>query len=319
MATVGTSSIVHRFAQAAAPVPGLDLVGAYSRDAERGETLARDLGMAWSTTDWQGLLADDRCDALYIASPNLVHVDQTREALKAGKHVLVEKPATPTADEWQQLVGLARDQGVVLLEEMRPSHDPGTAEIARLLPELGTIRRASLDYTQRSARYDLVLAGEYSAIFDPALAGGSLHDLGVYTVSQLIRLFGEPDEVMAAEVGIASGSDGLGVVLALYSGAGVVADIGYSKITRTHRGSEIQGERGSLLIDHIADPRVLTLTRVDGSVERVEVSKVPDTITNMVEHFVACVAGDAKPEPDQERTAATLRTMDRIREIRRRV
>ncbi|MGJ6981562.1 Gfo/Idh/MocA family protein [Aestuariimicrobium soli] len=321
IATVGTSSIVHRFAKAAEPVPGIELVGAYSRDTTRAQTTADDLGMQWSTSDWQGLLSDDRCDALYIASPNLVHVEQATQALQAGKHVLVEKSATPTAPEWELLVELARERGLVLLEEMRPAHDPGTAEITRLLPELGPIRRVSLDYTQRSSRYDLVLAGEYTAIFDPALAAGSLYDLGVYAISQLVQLFGEPGDVIAVEVELPTGADGLGVVLAGYpaDGAGFVADVSHSKITRTARPSEIQGELGSLVIDHIDSPRVLDLTRLDGSVERVEVTKADDNLTHMVEFFVACVNGSASPEADQERTAGTLRTMDRIREVRRRV
>ncbi|MGA4506713.1 Gfo/Idh/MocA family protein [Propionibacteriaceae bacterium G1746] len=318
LATVGTSSIVHRFAAAAAPVEGLTLVGAYSRDPGRAAATADELGMAWSTSNWDQLLADDRCDALYIATPNLIHAEQTAAALRAGKHVLLEKPATPTAPEWQSLIDLAHDHGVVLLEEMRPAHDPGTAEIARLLPSLGAIRRVSLDYTQRSARYDKVLAGEYTAIFDPGMAAGSLRDLGVYAVSQLVQLFGEPHDVMAAEVELTTGADGLGVVLATYAD-GFVADVSHSKITRTARGSEIQGERGSLLVDHIADPQLLKLTRLDGSVERIEVVKADDNLTHMVEFFVACVNGTASPEADQERTAATLRVIDRISEVRRRV
>ncbi|WP_203567484.1 Gfo/Idh/MocA family protein [Aestuariimicrobium ganziense] len=318
IATVGTSLIVERFVAAAREVDDIEVVCAYSRDTDRARSFAREQAIPRSTSDWQGLLADPEIDAVYIASPNLVHVEQSEQVIAAGKHVLVEKPATPTSDEWQRLVEQAAGQGVVVLEEMRPAHDPGTAEVARLLPQLGPVRRVSFDYTQRSSRYDQVLAGEKVAIFDPALAGGSFNDLGVYAVSQLVQLFGEPDQVVAAaEYELTTGAEGLGVALALYPG--FVADLSHSKITRTDRPSEVQGELGSLTVDRISDPLRITLTLLDDSSTTVEVTKCDDTMTYAIAHFVDCVRGRADASVDQQRTLATLRTMERIRDVRQRV
>lgn len=317
LASIGTSSIVHRFAKAARVVDGLELTCAYSRDQARAGQTAAALGMPRHTASWHDLLDDDAIDAVYIASPNLSHVAQASDAIRAGKHVLVEKSAAPTAPEWQALVDLAAEHQVVVLEEMRPAHDPGTLEIVGLVDELGTIRRISFDYTQRSARYDLVLAGETPNIFDPAQAGGSLYDLGVYAVSQLVQLFGEPDEVLAARVEIATGADGLGALLALYRATpergGFIADVTHSKITATARASEIQGERGSVTIDRIDDPRHLTLRLLDGTVREVTVDKPDDNMTCAAQHFVDCVSGTADPAAHQQRTLGTLRTLDRAR------
>ena len=130
---------------------------------------------------------------------------------------------------------------------------------------MAAIRRVAFSYCQRSARYDKVLAGEQVNIFDPAMAGGALLDLGVYCVAAMVSLFGEPEHVAAAAVRIASGADGSGVALLQYPG--FVGEVEYSKITRSDRPSEIQGETGTLVIDHIEQPTRVTLTRLDGSVD----------------------------------------------------
>ncbi|MGU7710165.1 Gfo/Idh/MocA family protein, partial [Escherichia coli] len=91
-----------------------------------------------------------------------------------------------------------------------------------------------------SSRYSLVLAGERVNIFDPAMGGGALTDIGVYPVHAMVSLFGVPETVQGAAVTIATGAEGAGVILATYPG--MVVDVEYSKITRSGYGSEIQGE-----------------------------------------------------------------------------
>ncbi len=311
LATIGTSWITTQFADAVARVPGVDLALVYSRDADRAAAFAAQIGAADSSSDLPGLLASDEVDAVYVASPNSAHLDQALAAIRAGKHVLVEKPATPTSAGFATLVAEARTAGVVLLEAMRSAYDPGTERVRELLGEVGPVRRVSLRFSQRSSRYDLVLAGERVNIFDPAFAGGALNDLGVYCVSALVGLFGEPDRVVSAMVPIAGGTDGAGAALASYPG--FVADVGWSKINASDVPSEVQGELGTLLIDQIAAPRRLELRRLDGS----EVESVVDApafdLSPELRHFASLCAGDGDPAADHERTLATLRTIEAIR------
>ncbi len=310
-ATIGTSWITTQFADAVARVPGVELAVAYSRDAARAEAFAHEIGAGSSSADLAGLLASDKVDAVYVASPNSVHFEQALAAIRAGKHVLVEKPATQTAAEFAVLVAEARTAGVVLLEAMRTAYDPGTVRVRELVGQVGTVRRVSLRYCQRSSRYDLVLAGERVNIFDPALAGGALNDLGVYVVSALVALFGEPERVVAATVPITGGADGAGAALAVYDG--FVADLGWSKITASDLPSEVQGELATLVIDHVPAPRRLELRRLDGTVEEFVVDAPAFDLRYEVERFAElCDGGDAAP--DHERTLATLRTLEAIRE-----
>ncbi len=250
VATIGSSIITVAFARAVSEVDGITIHTATSRDADRAAEFAARIGAPHSAHDLDAVFADPDIHAVYVGSPNAVHAEQVRRALTAGKHVLVEKPAVATSAEWAELCALAERSGRVLIEGMRIAYDPGMLALRELLPSVGVLRRASLHYGKRSSRYDDVLAGRRVNIFDPEMGGGSLADLGVYSVHAAVLLFGRPDTVQAAEVPIASGADGAGTALLGYPG--LVVDVSHSKITNSERPSEIQGEDATLSIDEIA-------------------------------------------------------------------
>lgn len=307
---IGTGPITQLFADAVREVDGIQLSVVYSRDAERGALAADRLGASRSVTSLAALLESDVVDAVYIATPNALHADQVRSAIEAGKHVLVEKPAVETSDRWRQLVGLAEERDVVLIEAMRTAYDPGTERLKELLPQVGPIRHVSLRHISRSARYDLVLAGERVNIFDPKMGGGALRDLGVYCVHAMTSLFGMPRRISGASVIVRSGADGAGAALATYDE--FVVSLEYSKITSSRVPSQISGESGTLSIDHIASPRLIELERHDGEVSRHEVSEPQHTLSGEVERFVRLVNNGGAATRDQQSTDICLAVMEAI-------
>jgi len=311
LATIGTSTITERFADAVAQTPGIRIDVAFSRDAARGRAFADRLGIDRVSTDLSALLASGEVDAVYVGSPNGAHAAQAQAALAAGVHVFLEKPATPTADEFAALVEAARERGVVVFEGMRNVYDPGMARLRALLPRVGTVRLVSFAQCQRSARYDLVLSGETPNIFDPALAGGALFDLGVYPLSAAIELFGVPRAVVGATAAIATGADGAGAAVLDYDG--FVAQIAFSKIGVSRRPSEIQGELGTIEIDEITAPRRLRLALLSGVTEELEIEGPENNMRFEVARFAQLVRGDADPHPDQQRSLEVLRTVEAIR------
>ena len=87
-------------------------------------------------------------EAVYVASPNYAHCAQSIAMMRAGKHVLCEKPMASNAREVEEMLACAREMGVVLLEAMKPIFEPSFAALRDALPALGTLRRASLSYCQ---------------------------------------------------------------------------------------------------------------------------------------------------------------------------
>ena len=162
------------------------------RSAELAQSLCGQYGVPQHTTNFLELL--QWVDVVYIAVPNLQHVRYARVALEAGKHVIVEKPLAPTAAQTEELVNLARHKKVFLFEAITTQYLENYAKIRELLPRIGTVKLVQCNFSQYSSRYDAFCAGDVQPAFDPACAGGALMDLGVYNVSYIVGLFGEPNQ-----------------------------------------------------------------------------------------------------------------------------
>ena len=172
-------------------------------------------GVPQHTTNFLELL--QWVDVVYIAVPNLQHVRYARVALEAGKHVIVEKPLAPTAAQTEELVNLARHKKVFLFEAITTQYLENYAKIRELLPRIGTVKLVQCNFSQYSSRYDAFCAGDVQPAFDPACAGGALMDLGVYNVSYIVGLFGEPNQAKYT-ANIERGIDTSGILTMDYSG-----------------------------------------------------------------------------------------------------
>lgn len=310
---IGTSRIAATFAQAAGRCGGYRLEAVYSRGEETGRAFAREQGIAAAVTSLEELGAMEQVDAVYIASPNSCHYGQAMAMLRAGKHVLLEKPATPRAKEFEALVKEARERGLVFLEAMRTAFDPGVQKLEELMGQIGPVRRATLEYSQYSSRYDAFKRGEILNAFNPALANAAVMDIGVYAVYALIRLFGEPEEVKGFSVFLDNGMEGLGTILARYPG--MVGEVLYSKITDMAQDSQIQGEEGSLLADHIARPGRIILKPRKGEEQVFVMERDANPLYDEAKAF-CCMAEEGALEEaaiHQKRTLAQLRVMEELR------
>jgi predicted dehydrogenase len=164
-------------------------------------------------------------------------------ALAAGKHVLCEKPYTRHPDEVDAAWDAADAAGLVLQEAFMWRHHPQADLMRGLLPELGTLQVIR-------ATFAFVLTAAYDVRIDADLEGGSLMDVGCYTISGSRLLAGEePDEVVGYQVVGPTGVD-LSFTGLLHFPSGVVAEIA-SAFTMDHRGLEAIGTAGSF---RAADP-----------------------------------------------------------------
>jgi len=142
---------------------------------------------------YEELVADPEVDAVYVATPHPMHRDNAVLALRAGKHVLVEKPFTMNAAEAREVVAVAREAGLFAMEAMWTRFLPHTAVIRDWLAAgmVGEIVSVSADHGQWFAE------NRDSRLFAPELGGGALLDLGVYPVSFASMVLGTPDRITA--------------------------------------------------------------------------------------------------------------------------
>ena len=180
--------------------------------------LADQYGAAGRYDDYHKMMDDPNVDTVYVAVPNFLHYAVSEAALRAGKDVVCEKPLASNYKEAQKLADIAHEEGRYLWEAVVTTRQPNFKLIRdELLPRIGTVKQAFVNYSQYSSRYDAFRAGEVLPAFDPAKAGGAIMDLGLYTLTFTIGLFGEPTEARY-RANIERGIDTSGVIELDYDG-----------------------------------------------------------------------------------------------------
>lgn len=217
-------------------------------------------------TDYTKFLADDTADTVYLAVPNHLHAPMAEQALLAGKHLIVEKPFAGNQWEAERLSTLAMEKKLFLYEAVSTPYLPNYEVLSALLPQIGTVKLVTCNYSQYSRRYDAFRAGELPSVFDPAQCGGALMDLNVYNIHWLLGLFGCPNKV-EYHPNIERGIDTNGVILLDY-GEFQAVSIAAKDCTSVARYL-IQGSDGYLMLNTPANicGEVL-LHKNDGSEER---------------------------------------------------
>lgn len=251
---IGTSTISHNFVAHAHASGQWALKAIYSRDGSKAREFGKKHIQNLSPniyTSVEDLARDQFVQAVYIASPNNLHYSQAKTCLEAGRHVIVEKPATSTSAELDSLFKIAKENDVYLIEANRHLQEVNFKVLKDSLQRLGTIYGASLTYASYSSRYTNVLAGETPNIFSLDFSGGSLVDIGVYCISAAIALFGPPRLATYKPVMVSTGADGGGPILLEYEGFGVA--IQQSKCYTSSAASEVYGEKGTLRCNGVTD------------------------------------------------------------------
>lgn len=310
---VGTNFISKEFVHALRQMQGGTVFAVYSRTQETADAFADRHGIPKRFTDYERMLSEQELDAVYIASPNRFHFEQAKAALQHGKHVLLEKPACPTAAEFSELLELADRQGVLLLEAMRPVYTEGIREVQAAIERLGPVRHVSLHYCQYSSRYDKFRKGIVENAFDPTLCNGALMDLGCYLVHLAVYLFGPPNGVSAVARKLSNGLDAQGTATLSYEEK--LMTLTYSKIADGHAPSEIQGEQASLLLWGITNPKKVLLVQRDGTQETVYQAEDDEFfgMRHEIEAFFEMAKGERSAGAYQRTTEQTLRVMEEIR------
>lgn len=134
------------------------------------------------TTDFQEVLKDGEVDLVVVAAPDPFHVPYAKEILNAGKHALIEKPFAPTAREAAEVFALAKEKGLICMPNQNRRFDADFLALKEVLESgrLGQLVRleSHYDYFKTNGWYDHL---------------GTLYNLGVHTVDQIISLLGMPD------------------------------------------------------------------------------------------------------------------------------
>lgn len=295
--------------------PDAEIVAVASRSPEPAKAFAERFGIPRAYGDWESLARDEEIDIVYVATPHSAHRAAAGLCLEAGRNVLCEKPFTLNGREAAELVGLARDRGLFLMEAMWMYCHPVVRRLKALIDDgaIGEVRTVQADFG---------LAADVSTshrLRDPAMGGGALLDLGVYPVSFAQLLLGEPTDVTARATLSREGVD-LQTGALLSWGNGALASVHCSIVGGTAISASVTGSGGRIDIpDGFFSPDRFVLHRDGRDAEEFTADPADgprDTLTHeAAEAMRALRAGETEsPLVPLEGTLAVLRTLDAIRD-----
>ncbi|NNG35848.1 Gfo/Idh/MocA family protein [Nakamurella aerolata] len=309
---LGTGGIAGSMARALRAHTRQRLVAVASRSAKRGNAFAAEHDIPTAHVGTEQLLADDEVDVVYIASPHSEHYRQAMDAIAAGKHLLVEKAFTQTAEQAVEIAQFAAASDVTVLEAMWPRFLP-RFDVLRQLLETGALGELQVVIADHGQYFDPDPAHR---LFAPELAGGALLDLGVYPVSLASMVLGTPAAVHAFGSRAFTGVDGQ-VSLVLDAGAqhpGAQAVLNTTLLAKTPTTASISGTVARVeLPGPFYAPGVLTYIHRDGTTLQTD----PPTITDgglayEAAHLAQLVADGVRQSPllPLQETVAIMRTLD---------
>jgi len=189
---LSTARINRRLIPAMRHTRRTELVAVASRSQASADAYAAEWKIPRALGSYRALLDDPDIDAVYISLPNSLHADWTVRAAQAGKHVLCEKPLAQSVVDCDRVIAAARAAGVVVAEAMMVLYHPLLHEARRLVHDgaLGEVTFAGGSFSFPLDRPDDVR-------WRPDLGGGALWDIGIYPVSFIRWVLGEPDQVFA--------------------------------------------------------------------------------------------------------------------------
>ncbi len=240
---LSTGGIASAFAKDVARAPGAVVTAVGSRSPEAAQRFAREHGIERAHGSWVGLAGDSDVDVVYVATPHSGHHAASALCLGAGKAVLCEKPLTLNAAQARDLVEMARERGLFLMEAMWMHANPAVREVVRLVADgaIGTLTNVEADFG---------LGGPFPPthrLRDPRLGGGALLDLGVYPVALAHRLLGMPASIEATGRLTPEGVDAWTRAELRYE-AGAVATLECAIDTETPWVATITGTEGRIVV-----------------------------------------------------------------------
>ena len=258
---LSTGVIAKNFAETARRMGGVELTAVASRSAQSAEAFSEAYGIPKRYASYEALAADPEVDIVYVATPHSRHYADMKLLIGAGKHILCEKSFTTDAAQAVEVLRMARERGVFVMEAFWTKLIPVYREVERLIAEgaIGEVRSVTAQYgytTGREARK-----------FDAALAGGTLLDIGVYAIGFACMMLGYSfDDVLSQLILNDAGTDATDAILLRRGRAVAQLTCGIGFNMPTH--GAVYGTKGHIDIPEFKNPERVTLF-VDGEAPHV--------------------------------------------------
>lgn len=295
-------------------VAGVEVAALAARDHARARAFVAKHQIPQVHATYADLIADPTLDAIYNPLPNSLHAPWTMAALRAGKHVLCEKPLAANAAEAAAIAQVAAETGLIVMEAFHPLYHPLAARLKAIVDsgQLGRLRHVE-------AHFCTLILRRQDIRFVYGLAGGATMDLGCYTIRLLRYLLGcDPTVVRAVAVLLAPQVDRKMTVDLHFTrptGEVVTGVMSYAFWSRRllRISARIVGEAGELRVINPILPHLfhrLQLKTAAGA--HWEQVNGDSTYTHQLRAFLAAIAQGEPPLTDASDGVSNMRLIDEI-------
>jgi len=308
---LGPGAVSRLFAEGLRSAAGAVIEAVGSRTLERGRKFALEFGVGNWYGSYSDLISRPGIDAVYIGTPHSFHREHTILCLEGGKNVLCEKPFAINASQAKEMAAAARRRNLALMEAMWIRFLPALKGACELIGEgvIGEVREVTADFGFRS-EFD-----PEGRLFNPALGGGALLDVGVYTVTLAHLILGRPDTVEAtARIGRTGVDEETEVLFGYEGGARAVLTMAISR--ETSCDACITGSKGAVFIPAPWwKSERFELAREDESKRRFHLPYGGNGYTHQADEFMDMIR-TGKQESEimpLDESVSVMKSLDRIR------
>jgi len=310
---IGTGSIAHKFATGLQAIPDADLIAVASRSQERADEFGNTFDVPNRYASYEALAQDNDVQAVYVATPHTSHMDNTMLCLNHGKHVLCEKPFAVNVSQAEEMVKLAREKNLFLMDAVWTRYFPAMFKLRELLADkvIGDVILVQADFGFRMGE----VMPEHR-LFNPNLAGGALLDVGIYPVQFASMVYGKQPTDIVSQVTIGeTGVDELSVSVFKYSDYEMATITTAIRLSTPHE-ARIMGTNGIISIPDWWHPTEMTV-QVNGEDPQIYTYDLDGNGYNYEAVEVGRCIRAGLTESDVmplDETLAIMKTMDTIRQ-----
>lgn len=286
IAIMGTGNIAKTMAKTIKRMKDVKVYAVASRDLEKAEAFAKEFGVKKAYGSYEEMVSDSKIDLVYIATPHSEHYDNMKLCIENKRPVLCEKAFTANAKQAEEILNMAKEENVFVAEAMWIRYMPLLTDIKGLLSS-GIIGKASM----LTCNLGYYIAG-VPRMTEPALAGGTLLDLGVYTLNFAAMMFGMDIAKTTSTCTLTTSGIDAGNSITLTYQDGKMAVLNSTMLGMSDRKGVIYGTNGYMEIENINNFESVTVYDLNRNI--VKKINAPKQITGYEYELMACFAALSK-------------------------
>jgi len=281
---LGLGKIAHSFARDLQLVKGGELVAVASRSQDKADAFRKEFPSKYAFGSYDELFNCDAVSVIYIATPHPTHAALSIQAMEKGKHVLCEKPMGVNSGEVEAMIASSRKNGVFLMEALWSRFNPSIRKVKALL-DSGVI--GDLKYLYATFGFYALDRDPEGRLLNPALAGGSLLDIGIYPTFLAYFMLGVPERISSTSKVLTNGVDIQSAMIFDYPGSQALLYSGLS--AQTEMRAELAGTQGTIYLNPRWHETQSYTIEQDGNSETVELPTLGKGYSHEIQEVHECL------------------------------